>query len=105
MMKLRSVYVYRYDGMEHTWSCKRLDRCLVSGTVNAYTLSDTQNRNASLTLRVMTRKDADVSPEDVIAFSESAGTKPPEKGCAVVVSVTDNRRGSSRVCHTKILCR
>lgn len=105
MKNLQSVVVYHYDKETNAWSCKQLDGCLIFGTAEAYSLSDTQNRNASIIVRVMTAEDTAVFPEDVISFSSRQLDKPPSENCAVVVSVSNHRYGSSRVRHTKILCR
>lgn len=105
MKYLKSVYVFRYDEKEHVWKKHELSRVLVSGTRQSYKLSDTLNRDANTILRVMQNPEADVMPQDVIAFEMSYGDTPPDEGCAVVVSVTRNTQGSNRVQHTKIVCK
>lgn len=105
MRYLKSVYVFRYDEKEHIWNKHELNRVLVSGTRESYKLSDTLDRDAYTVIRVMQNPLADVKPQDVIAFELSCGDAPPDEGCAVVVSVTRNTQGSSRVQHTKIICK
>lgn len=105
MRNLQTVCVYHYDQKTNIWEGRLLNNCMISGTANAYSLDDTQNRNAFVTVRVMTDAETSVFPEDMIFFSSQLLNKPPEKGGVVVVSVTNNRRGSARVRHTKILCR
>ncbi len=104
MKDLKTVYRYRYDTKNGVWEKKQIENVMVSGTLDAYTLGSTQNRDAHLTLRVMSLKWPDVLPEDVIAFFDEDGEKPPKKH-AVVVSVTQNLRGTKHLRHTKILCR
>lgn len=104
MRTFHTVYRYRYDENTGAWQKIELKNVLVSGTLNSYALSDTQNRDANLTLRVVSGDVIDVLPEDVIAFIGKPGDTPPQ-GSAVVVSVTDNRRGGKYVRHTKILCK
>ena len=105
MKYLKSVYIFRYDEKEHIWSKREINRVLVSGTYQDYKLSDTLDRDAHIVLRVMQNPDADVMPQDVVVFDENCGDTPPEDGKCIVVSVTRNTQGSSRVQHTKIICR
>ena len=105
MKHLKTVYVHRYDEKNHIWHKTELSGVLVSGTVDAFSLSDTLRRDGYVSMRVMGKADADVLPQDVISFEVSDGAEPPELGAAVVVSVTKNDRGSKTVRHTKILCR
>ena len=105
MKYLKTVYVHRYSESDDAWHKKELSGVLVSGTQNSYSLSDTLNRDAHITLRVMGNADADVIPQDVISFKESDGAAPPDNDIAVVVSITKNSCGSKRVRHTKIICR
>ncbi len=101
MKNLKTVYAYRYNEKEGSYTKTKIENVFVSGTNDAFSLSDTQDKNARLILRVMTEGDIDVSPEDVISFKD--GEK-PEKPYSVVVSVTKNENGSKAVRHTKILC-
>lgn len=105
MRHLLTVYVHRYDEKNNIWQKHPLENVMISDTVETYSLSDTLRRDARLTLRVMGNDAADVMPQDVISFSESADKNPPDSGTAVVVSVTKNSRGSNKVRHTKIICR
>lgn len=105
MKYLKSVYVFRYDEKEHKWSKSELNRVLVSGTRQSYNLSDTLDRDAYTVIRVMQNPNADVLPQDIIAFEENCGDMPPEENFGVVVSVTRNTQGSNRVQHTKIICK
>ena len=105
MKHLTSVYVHRYDEKNHSWRKSELSGVLVSGTVEAFNLSDTLGRDAYITIRVMGDTDADVSPQDVISFEASDKAEPDDVGTAVVVSVTKNNRGSKTVRHTKIICK
>ena len=105
MKYLRSVYIFRYDEKEHTWTRHELCGVLVSGNSENYKLSDTLNRDAHIVLRVMQNPDADVMPQDVVVFDEDCGDRPPEVGGYIVLSVTRNTQGSKRVQHTKVICK
>lgn len=105
MRRLKSVYVYHYDEKECTWTHFVLENVLVSGTINSYSLTDTQNKDARLTVRVFCDEEVEVFPEDVISFEESPSGKPDMTKSCVVVSVADNRFGTKKVRHTKILLR
>lgn len=101
MKNLKTVYAYRYNEKENLWEKSKIEKVFVSGTQSAYTLGDTQNKNARVTLRVMSEENINISPEDVISFCD--GEKPSEP-FLVVVSVTKNENGSKNIRHTKILC-
>ena len=105
MKYLKTVYIFRYDEKNHTWKKSTLERVLISGTMQSFGLSDTLKRDAYAVLRVMQNPDADVLPQDVVAFCEECSDVPPDTGCGVVISVTRNTQGSKRVQHTKIVCR
>ena len=104
MKGLKTIYVYRYDEKENLWCEKEFKDVFVSGTKDSYNLSDTLNRDAHVTLRVMMNGNVDILPQDVISFSKSAGGTPPEDRL-VVVEVRKNVWGSRRVRHTKIICK
>lgn len=104
MKNFMTVYAYRYDEKENLWCEKELENVLVSGSKDSYNLSDTLNRDAHVTLRIMGNESVDVLPQDVISFSKSEdGTLPEDR--LVVVAVRKNYWGSRRVRHTKIICK
>lgn len=105
MKHLLTVYVYRYDEKNNIWHKHALENVTVSGTKEAYRLSDTLSRDGQVTMRVMGNPAADVLAQDVISLCKSAGENPPDSNTLVVVSVTKNIRGSKEVHHTKIVCR
>lgn len=105
MKYLKTVYVFRYDEKTHTRKKSKLDRVLVSGTRENYSLSDTLNRDGYIVLRVLQNPDADILPGDVISLEDSPDDIPPDEVCGVVVSVKRNTLGSEKVQHTKIVCR
>ncbi len=102
MKNLKTVYVYRYDETKNAWTMRKIDKVFITGTPDAYVLSDTQNKKANVTLRIFL-ENVDIFPEDVICFRECISEK-PEKPYVVCVSKTENTNGSKGVRHTKILC-
>lgn len=104
MKGLKTVYLYRYNEKENSWCEKELNNVFVSGSKDSYNLSDTLNRDARVTLRVMSDGNVDVLPQDVISFSKSEDGTPPEDRL-VVIEVRKNFWGSRRVRHTKIICK
>ncbi len=104
MKYLKTIYLYRYDEKENTWQKRELEKALVSGSSESYNLSDTLNRDAHVTLRIMGDDAQDVMPQDIISL-ENTEEIPPKENFLVVVSVCKNSLGSKRVRHTKILCR
>lgn len=105
MRFLKNVYLYRYCERENVWSCRELKNVLVSGDEESYNLSDTLNRDAQIVLRIMGDSDADVLPQDMISFSKSNKNTPPDVGTFVVTAVCNNKLGSRRIRHTKVLCK
>ena len=104
MKGLKTVYLYRYNEKENSWSEKELKNVFVSGSKDSYNLSDTLNRDAHVILRVMGNANVDILPQDAISFSKSEdGTLPEDR--LVVVEVRKNIWGSRRVHHTKIVCK
>jgi len=105
MKYLKNAYVFRYDEKTHTWKKIILERVLVSGTAQNFRLSDTLDRDAYLVLRIMQNPQADIQPQDVVAFEDDLNDIPPEENRYIVVSVTRNTQGSKRVQHAKVMCR
>ena len=103
MKKLKTITVYRYDEKNSVWSRRELKNVFYTGEKQAYTLSDTLNKNVNLILRVMGETACDVNPSDVIFLGTHQGETPPDDGY-VVVSVVRNEQGEITR-HTKILCR
>ena len=104
MKNLLTIYAYRYDEKENLWREKELKNVFVSWTKDSYNLSDTLNRDARITLRVMQDGDVDILPQDVISFTRGNQSSPPENSL-VVIEVRKNFWGSRRVRHTKIICK
>jgi len=105
MKYLKTVALYRYDEQKNVWSFKELKNVLVSGTGESYNLSDTLNRDAHITLRVMGDDNADILPQDIISLVKTNEITPPDRNTAVVVAVFKNSLGSKRIRHTKVLCK
>ncbi len=105
MKYLKTVALYRYDEQKNVWSKKEIKNVLVSGTDKSYNLSDTLNRDAHITLRVMGDDNADILPQDIVSFDVINETTPPDENFAVVVAVCKNSLGSKRIRHTKVLCK
>ncbi len=57
-----------------------------------------------LSIRIGTRDDLPIMPGDRVIVGRSGLETPPEHA-KVVTSVTDNRHGSRRVGHWKVVCR
>ena len=105
MKYLKTVYRYRYDEKNHSWSVIELSNVLVSGTDKSYNLSDTLDRDAQVVLRIIGNDSADVLPQDIITYEKTESITPMDKGALVVVAVFRNSNGSPRVRHTKIICK
>lgn len=103
MKNLKTVTVYRYDERRDVWNKWELKNVFYTDSADDYTLSDTLNKNANLTLRVMDDTVCDVAPSDVIFLGTHQGETPPDD-VSVVVSVVRNGHGVNTR-HTKILCR
>ncbi len=103
MRNLKTIYVYRYDEAKNSWSMRKIDKVFTAGTPDGYALSDTLNKKASVTLRIMSGKSEDILVGDTVCFKESLSGK-PEKPYVVCVSKTENMNASKGVRHTKILC-
>lgn len=102
MTDLKTIYVYRYNQKDGTWSERTIGNVFVSGVKNGYRLDDTMNKNSSTTIRIMSDKKADIMPEDVVMFEKANGNIP--ENCAVVVSVKENFAAKT-IGHTKVILR
>ncbi len=103
MKNLKTVTVFRYDEKTNAWSKHFVPDVFIAGSSNTYTLTDTLNKDAHLTLRVLGDIVCDVVPSDVIFLGTHQGETPPEDS-VVVVSVVRNEQGK-KTAHTKISCR
>lgn len=105
MRFLKTVYLKRYDEKTNIWSYKELKNVLVSGNDENYNLSDSLNRDAQITLRVMGDGREDILPQDIISFDEINESSPQSKKTYTVTAVSKNVLGSKRMRHTKVLLR
>ena len=105
MKHLNKVYCHKYDEKAQVWRKYEIADVLVFGTYMNYNLSDTLNRDATVTLRIMGDCSVQVEPQDIISFEATQDTAPPNNNTVLVVSVKKNQWGSRRVRHTKIICR
>ncbi len=103
MKNLNTIRVFRYDERENLWSSHELKNVFITGTKESYTLSDTQDRQASYIMRVMGDVSCDIEVSDRIVKMPFEGDIPPEDA-VTAVSVTRNDQGI-RTSHTKILCK
>lgn len=101
MRRMHKAYVFSYNKWENTWEKTVYDRVLVAGSLEDFRLSHGQEKNGTLTLRILADEDIFIRPEDVLVLDTDPGSSPPADA-AVVVSVKDNRNGSIRVRHFKI---
>lgn len=100
----KTVYLKRYDEKTQVWSHKELKNVLVTVKEN-YNLSDTLNRDAQVILRVMGDGDADVLPLDIISFEKMDEATLYSQKTYTVTAVSRNNSCSSRLRHTKVLCK
>lgn len=105
MRFIKTVYLKRYDEKTNIWSYKELKNVLVSGSEESYNLSDTLNRDAQITLRVMGEGCEDILPQDIISFDEINESTPQSEKTYTVTAVCKNLLGSKRIRHTKVLLR
>lgn len=103
MRTYQPVYRFRYVKDLGVWEKVILFPALVSGTLEQYTLSDSLDRTANVTVRIISGEKQDVAAGDVLTFSDCHA--PNEQESVTVVAVKDNRFGTKHVCHTKLLCR
>ena len=104
MRTMHKAYVFSYNKQEDTWEKTVYDRVLVSGSLEDFRVNRGQEKNGTLTLRILTDSDVFIRPEDVLVLDVDPGNVPP-LDAAVVVSLKDNRMGSLRVRHFKIGAR
>ena len=102
MRPYQTVYRFRFLPDTGAWQKSILYPALVSGTAEKYIMSDALTRDAKTVIRIVSEEKQDVSSGDVITFSDC--TAPPGDGSVTVLSVTDNRRGTKCISHTKLVC-
>lgn len=102
MRPYQAVYRFRFLRDSGAWQKTILYPALVSGTAEQYIMSDEMTRNCKTVIRIVSKDAQDVSPGDVITFADCDA--PPGDGSVTVLSVTDNRRSSKCVSHTKLVC-
>lgn len=103
MRTYQTLYRFRFLPEIGAWEKVILFPALVSGTTEQYTGTDSLDRNCTVVIRIVSDEMPDVSAGDVITFSDY--NTPPADSRVTVLSVTDNRRGTKCVRHTKIVCR
>ena len=103
MRTYQPVYRFRYVKDLGVWEKVILFPALVSGTVEQYALSDSLDRDAHVTVRIISEEKQDVVAGDVLTFSDCHA--PHEQESVAVVAVKDNRFGTKHLCHTKLVCR
>ena len=103
-MKKITLFLREKSGSDIVWLSLSVN-ALVSTQIAANSNISSKGfvPNSKVVLRIPTYSNLNISPGDRVVADEISAASPPHDSFSVL-SVTDNRRGSRKVRHLKVVC-